>query len=380
VSESHDRDRKRAARNLRRGQYIFVVTPGGIEVQGGMATMARYMLSEWTKSNRQPELKLINTYGPSLDNIKTMPFFFVAAAIIIALNGMVGRIAVLHLHMAEYGSVVRKGLLAYLGRLLRIPIVIHMHGAKFTTMWETASPRKKTAILSVLHQADAIIVLGQFWQQYLVDHLGQPAGKVRIVPNGVPDPGVRPIPASGEARLNILFAGQVGDRKGVGDLLDALARPDVRALDWRLVIAGSGEIDSHRRQAEQLGIADHVDFLGWVNLERIRSLMRTADIFALPSYQEGLPMAIIEAMANALPVVTTPVGSIPDMIRDGDTGLLVPPGDVVALSDAFLRLLQSKELRARIGASARQRYLRDFDASAMCDGLEAVFTSVTSGR
>jgi glycosyltransferase involved in cell wall biosynthesis len=373
VSQSHDNHSSPCPPSSRPRRYIFLVTPGGISVHGGMATMARYMLEEWKTSARTPEIRLVNTYGPSLNDIKTMPFYFVAAAISIAANGLLRRIAVLHLHMAEYGSVLRKGLLTFLGKSLGIPVVIHMHSAKFTTMWETASPRRKSAILAVLCQADAIIVLGQFWRQYLVEQLHQPSAKVHIIPNGVPDPGPRPSAPGSDERLNILFAGEVGHRKGVGDLLEAMGSPTLRTHDWHLTIAGSGEIAAHREKARQLGIAGRVSFLGWVNPDQISRLMRTAHIFALPSYQEGLPMAIIEAMANALAVVTTPVGSIPDMIRDGDTGLLVPPGDPAALSAAFLRLLQSFELRAQLGASARQRYLRHLTVSAMCDGLQFVF-------
>ncbi len=339
--------------------------------------MARYMLSEWRRTNRRPPIKLLNTYGPSLDNIKTMPFYFAAAVISVTANALLRRIAILHLHMAEYGSVLRKGLLTFLGKSLGVPVVIHMHGARFTTMWETASPRKKSAMLGIFRRADAIIVLGQFWQRYLVEQLNQLPNKIHVVPNGVPDPGLTsaPPPAPGQP-LNILFAGQVGQRKGVGDLLAALARPNLCKLPWRLTIAGSGEIASHTELARQLGIADRVNFLGWVTLEQVSQLMRSAHVFVLPSLQEGLPMAIIEAMANALPVVSTPVGSIPDIIRDGDTGLLVPPSDPAALSDAFRRLLESPELRAKLGASARQLYLRDFTVSAMCDRLQAVFHSV----
>ena len=91
-------------------------------------------------------------------------------------------------------------------------------------------------------------------------------------------------------------------------------------------------------------------------------------------------MAIIEAMASALPVVATPVGSIPDIIRDGDTGLLVPPGDPAALCAAFLRLLQSPELRAKLGASARQLYLRDFTVSVMCEKIAVVFQSIIRSK
>lgn len=343
--------------------------------------MARYMLAEWEQSKRQPAIKLINTYGPSLQNIWTMPFYFAAGAATILVYGVQRRIEVLHLHMAEYGSVLRKGLLVYLGKVLGIPVVIHMHSAKFTTMWETASPRRKSAMLAVFRHSDAIIVLGEFWRKYLVNNLNQPAAKVHIIPNGVPDPGPSlRRSAAGAETLNILLAGTVGQRKGIGDLLEALARPHLREFSWQLSIAGGGEVELYREKARQLGIANRVNFLGWVNLDEVSRLMRSADIFVLPSYQEGLPMAIIEAMANALPVVSTPVGSIPDMIRDGETGMLVPPGDSSALAAAILRLLQSPELRASIGLAARELYLRELTVSAMCERIEAVFNGVIGAK
>jgi glycosyltransferase involved in cell wall biosynthesis len=364
----------------KRRRFIYGATCGGIVVQGGMATMARYMVDEWKRAGRQPELVLLNTYGPNLSNIATMPFYFGAAVATVTANGILGRISVLHLHMAEYGSVLRKGILGYIGKTLNIPVVIHMHGAKFGQMWDAASPGRRKAILGVLRRADAIVVLGQFWKQYLINDLGLPPEKVHVVANGVPDPGVAPKPLKQNAKVSILFAGQVGQRKGVGDLLQALAKPAVRALDWELVIAGSGEIEAHTKLAQELGIGDRVRFLGWVDLQKVSELMRLADIFVLPSYLEGLPMAILEAMANGLPVVTTPVGAIPDMITDGETGLLAPAGNVDALSGAFLRLLASPELRVKIGAAARQRYLRNFTVSAMCDGLETVFSDVSAKR
>jgi len=343
--------------------------------------MARYMLAEWEQTGRQPPIKLINTYGPSLQNIRTMPFYFASAVATVLAYGVLQRVAVLHLHMAEYGSVLRKGLLTYLGKALGITVVIHMHGAKFTTMWETASPNRKSAMLAVLRRADAIIVLGEFWRKYLMDHLDQPAAKVHVVPNGVPDLGPSVVSSAPPGKpVCILFAGQVGQRKGTGDLLDALARPNLREFAWHLTVAGGGEVDSHRAKAQQLGIGDRVTFLGWIELNRVSQLMRTAHIFVLPSYQEGLPMAIIEAMASALPVVSTPVGSIPDIVRDGETGLLVPPGDPSALSAAFLRLLESPVLRRQLGASARQLYLCDFTVSAMCDRLQAVFHSINRSK
>jgi glycosyltransferase involved in cell wall biosynthesis len=160
------------------------------------------------------------------------------------------------------------------------------------------------------------------------------ARDVRFVSNGVeipPELGVEAEPPE------ILFVGRLAPEKGIPELLEATA-------GRTLVLAGDGPL-----RAEVPGA------LGFVPREEVARLLGRAAVFALPSHREGLPLSLLEAMAHGRAVVTTPVGGIPSIVEDGVTGLLVPPGDPVALRAAIGRLLADEALRRRLGAAARER-------------------------
>jgi glycosyltransferase involved in cell wall biosynthesis len=158
--------------------------------------------------------------------------------------------------------------------------------------------------------------------------------QARFIPNGVALPAS---PAAEDARPFVLYAGRLAEEKGIPELVEA-----TRGL--RLVVAGDGPLRELVPSA-----------LGFVPHEELEHLYDRAAVVVLPSHREGLPICVLEAMAHGRPVVATPVGGIPQLVEDGLTGLLVPMGDPVSLRDALLRLLTNAELRARLGAAARDR-------------------------
>jgi glycosyltransferase involved in cell wall biosynthesis len=158
-----------------------------------------------------------------------------------------------------------------------------------------------------------------------------------------------------------LFLGQVGRRKGVADLLDALVTPEVAALEWSATVAGNGEVLEYRERARELGLAGRVRLTGWLGPDDVAWELQRADVFVLPSHAEGLPLAVLEAMAYGLAIVTTPVGAIPEVIEDGETGLLVPPGDPEVLAVALRLVLGSDVLRETLATAARNQWERDHD-------------------
>ena len=128
------------------------------------------------------------------------------------------------------------------------------------------------------------------------------------------------------------------------------------------------------------GLGNAVTFAGWVRGEEKLALLQEAALLALPSYAEGVPIAVLEAMAAGLPVVTTPVGGIPDLIADGRNGLLVQPGDVPALASAINRLLDDPALRGAMGDLNRQQVVAEYDVPRYVDRLLALYTDVTAQR
>ena len=147
---------------------------------------------------------------------------------------------------------------------------------------------------------------------------------------------------SAKGLCHILFLGHLSARKGVPDLLRALARPELLARRWHVTLAGGGPIAEFQRLAQDLGVGDRVDFPGWLDASHVQALCADADVLVLPSHAEGLAMAVLEGLANGLAVITTPVGAHPEVIEPEVSGLLIAPGDVEALSNALVRVIDDE--------------------------------------
>ena len=182
--------------------------------------------------------------------------------------------------------------------------------------------------------------------------------------------------AAPAARPNVvLFLGRLEAAKGIYDLLDALAGVRAAVPDVRLVCAGEGDRVGVARYAERLGIADAVKFTGWVGPSGKRALLETAAAFALPSYDEALPVSLIEAMSAGVPPIVSPVGGIPEVVQEGVSGVFVAPGDKTGLERRLKRLLLDRPLAERIGAAARESARLRFAPERVLARLEEVYAA-----
>ena len=351
---------------------ILAVVPGGRAGVGGMCRMAAAMAAEWQARGRAPPMRVLDSHGGRRGR---MPLVFAATLARVAALLLGRRVAVLHLHCAERGSVLRKGLLLLLGKACGVPVVLHMHGAEFPQFFAALPPPARAVLRAVLARADAVVVLGAEWRRFFITVVGLAAARVHVIANGVALPPAPIEPPAGEP-CRLLFAGNLGPRKNLAGLLAALADPRLAALDWTLDIAGDGDAEAHRAAAAATGIAARLRFHGWLGPTPMAALLARAAVLVLPSRDEGLPMAILEAMAQGLAVVATPVGAIPEAVRDGETGLLVPPGDDARLAGALCRLVADPALRRRLGAAGRAAIAREFSLGRQNDRLAALFAAL----
>ena len=210
-------------------------------------------------------------------------------------------------------------------------------------------------------------------------------GKVELVRHGLdlaefpPPPPREPHRALGPPVLTIVSVGRAVEKKGYPDLIAALARLPPRP-EWRFVHVGGGPlIEKVRRLAEEAGIADRTEWAGALARPELLARLRGADLFALASRiardgdRDGLPNVLLEAQSQGLPCVATRVSAIPELIEDGVTGLLAPPGDPAALAAAIERLLRDPDLRRRLGAAGEDRVRRDYSVATGADRLAAKF-------
>jgi glycosyltransferase involved in cell wall biosynthesis len=247
--------------------------------------------------------------------------------------------------------------------------VFHLHGACFDKYaQEQASPLVQRWIRHTLESTSRVIALSPHWADFLRRYA--PAARVIVIPNSVPLPPVSPATAEPG---RILFLGQIEPRKGIYELLEALATVAPRHPHARLAIGGQGEVDEVRKRAAALGITDRVQLLGWLTGANKQAELARASIFCLPSHAEGLPMAMLEAMAAGKAVVVTPVGGIPHAVRDGDNGVLVPAGDVPRLAAALDSLLADPERVRGLGEQARATIAQEFEAGAVIERIAAVY-------
>ncbi len=199
--------------------------------------------------------------------------------------------------------------------------------------------------------------------------------KLEVVRLGV-DPAlfhpalVRPQPSPWE----IVSVGRLSPEKGQHVLLDAVERLLGEGCRLRLRLVGDGPDRAElERRASAGALAGHVVFEGWTPAPRVRELYAQADICAMPSFQEGIPVALMEAMAAGIPCVASRITGIPELIRDGVHGLLVTPSDPVELASAIARLMGHSALRQSIAEAARRRILEEYDFGKNIVALESVF-------
>jgi colanic acid/amylovoran biosynthesis glycosyltransferase len=174
--------------------------------------------------------------------------------------------------------------------------------------------------------------------------------------------------------VEILCVGRLTPAKGQHLLLESLSRlvGSDRSPHLRFIGGGPDE-GSLRDAARRLGIESHVTFEGPVNHDRVVEFYRRADIFCLPSFAEGLPVALMEAMAMELPCVSTRITGIPELVEDGVTGLLVSASNVEQLADALRRLIDDDELRRRLGRAGRERVTQHYELSTNTGRLAGIF-------
>jgi glycosyltransferase involved in cell wall biosynthesis len=277
-----------------------------------------------------------------------------------------------HVQTASRGSFWRKFIVCLLARSAGRPYIVHLHGGGFTRFYENESGAfGRRAIRSTLAHASLVIALSEEWRENLLRIC--PTAKVEVLHNAVAVPDTGRLRHLQEHEPTLLFLGHLLRDKGVYDLVRAFARIARRLPRLQLVLGGVGEIDKVRELSAQLEIQDRVSCPGWLDPEHKAAALASGTVFVLPSYAEGMPMALLEAMSWGLPVIATPVGGIPQLVENEVSGLLVAPGDIDGLADRIGRLMADSALRERLGATARARIEADFSLRDALERLSAIY-------
>ncbi len=338
---------------------------------GGMGTVTRLVTQQLKKTTPEANVVVLDPRGDG--SVVLFPLYLMRAFLVLIVHHITRGVDVLHLNVSERMSFVRKGLFLIYGRLFSIPVVLHHHGAEFIPEYEKRSALYRWLVAKVIHNADCNIVLGKTWFDYLHDVVGVPSHKIEIMYNAVANPQNSSADIHNRYPIQLLILANLSPRKGVGVLLDSMKSLRNRGHDVFLTLAGGGEIERYRQQATDMGLADHCHFTGWISPDDVEVLLHKADIFVLPSFHEGLPMSILEALSHSVPVVATPVGSIGEVLTSGKNCLLVPAGDTQALESALEQLIISPDRRHALSEAGRDLFLTTFELQSYVDRLLGLY-------
>lgn len=299
--------------------------------------------------------------GPGLRSAAYQVFYFLEATVLARHLARQG-VTHLHNHFAQASATV--AMLA--ARLAGIPFSFTLHGpADFTDprLWRLdAKIRDAVFVSCISHYCRS--------QAMLVSPVGDWA-KLHIVHCGVEPARYDAPPAAGQG---LLFVGRLAAAKGVPVLIEALPRILSAHPQAHLVLIGDGpDRAALQDQVRRLGLGDAVRFTGYQSQDEVAGALARAAVFVLPSFAEGVPVVLMEAMAACRPVVATRIAGIPELVEDGVSGRIVPPGDAMALAAAVCDILSAPDRAAAMGEAGRQRVEAEFDIAREAERLAALF-------
>lgn len=289
-----------------------------------------------------------------------------------------GRVRLMHVHSASRGSFWRKALCCLWARVCRVPYVFHVHSGEFPVFYaQESGALARWVIRRVLMSAGCVLALAEPWRDALARIA--PGARIEVLPNPVELPETAAMPALRPSGQTLLFLGRLREKKGVFDLLAAFKGVVQRVPDARLVLAGDGDLEGARGRIAELGLLGRVELPGWVDGAQKQAMLESADALVLPSYFEGLPICVLEAMALGIPVLATRVGGVPDALDGGDCGLLVEAGDVPALTEGLVRVLTDSKARVEWRTRARRKAEAVYASRRVVARLSGIYAELEHG-
>ena len=250
-------------------------------------------------------------------------------------------IEIVHVHGSSDTSFWRKRFFINLAKMFGKKVVFHCHGSEL----QRFSAQHLNAVQKTLTKCDCIIALSESWKEWFETTIHHK--NVVVIKNVIALPRVKKVKHN---NFVLLFLGRLGKRKGIYDLLDVLIKHKTTFEGKvKFLFGGDGDVEQVKEIIKQNGLENIAEFQGWVNGEKKEYLLNLADAFILPSYNEGLPISVLEAMSYSLPVISTTVGGIPEILKNGENGFIMEPGDKDAIYHAVVSLMEDKNLCKDMG-------------------------------
>jgi len=325
----------------------------GTKAQGGMKTVVNSYLNSCI--NKDYPIFFIPTHIETNTILKII--YFISSIVKSSLYFLNPQYKIIHMHISKHGSIMRKNIFIKISKILKKKIILHTHGAEFFSYYNQLKKNQKIKLSNILNKSDAFIVLSEKRKKEYAKIIAK--DKIHIIPNFISIP--KTLEKKSKQLINIITLGRLGNRKGTYDLINALNI--IKQLNFEANLAGDGDLNTYQKYIDNFKLTKQIKLLGWISGDNKKELLEKADIFVLPSYFEDMPMAILEAMAYGIPIISTNIAGIPEVVENNANGFLIKPGDINNLANKLKTLIINKSLRCQMGKRSLKIIREKFEQS-----------------
>lgn len=349
---------------------ILIIGPSINRSKGGMATVIEGIMAD-SKLNSNHCIEVHESYVDG-NIIHRLIFSLIAY---IHFMFIYNKYDLFHIHMASYGSTFRKGYYIRFLKKRNKKIILHVHGAEYIMFYNNLLEKKKKKVERIWLDSDVVIALSEEWKnqfEHLFNHKN-----IIVINNGIDTEQYEEAKCVTEyVRNNFLFLGRIGKRKGSYDIVSAIEKLSKKYPDILVYMAGDGEINEIKSLIDKKNLGNNIKVMGWINFENKIELLQKVCTVLLPSYNEGLPMTILEGMAAGKVIISTNVGGIPELVENNINGLIIDPGDIDGLCKAISKVIEEKEFAKKCSVNNLRKIEFDFSRKKMHEKINNVFTNI----
>lgn len=339
-------------------------------VKGGITTVInQFKEYNWTEDNIK--IKFISSYLEKNKIIQILYFFICIVKLITNIHFFKPQI--IHIHMSYKGSFYRTEIITKIAKKYNINFIIHLHGSEFEKWYLSENIKVKKRIRKTLEEAKSVIVLGKNWKNVL-ENISKKI-TISILNNCVSIPNN--MTKYSESPKIFLFLGVLIKRKGIFELIEAINELKTENYLKRNIlfkIAGSGkEFDEVENNIKKYKLREYIELIGWVNDITKKKLLGSCQCLILPSYNEGLPMAILEAMSYGMPIIATDVGDVSSVVNK-ENGILIVPRDKEQIKRAIIKINEKNEKEwSKMCESSRNTIIKKFSINHYFEEIKKIY-------
>lgn len=335
---------------------ILIIGPSIQRSKGGMATVIKGIIDD-KDINMEFDIDLFESYIDG--NVITRMLFSIYA--LLKLVYIYKDYDLFHIHMASYGSTFRKMIYVNFLKQKNKHVILHIHGAEYKLFYDKLKIRNKERIKNLFRNVDKVIVLSDGWNTYFNNTFK--ISNLVTLNNCVNSLMFKECFCEDKTNNDMIFLGRIGERKGAYDLLQALEEIKNDGLRAKCYFAGDGEVEKFKKIVKEKGLEEYAEVVGWINGKEKMKLLKNVSISILPSYNEGLPMTILECMACGKALIVSNVGAIPEVVENEKNGIIVNPGNVYEIKKAIEILVKSNSMILDMGKNNVEKIYNFYDSN-----------------